>query len=145
MSTDEKYMSLALHEAQLAYDQGEIPVGCIIVADGQVIGRGHNLTQRLHDVTAHAEMQAITAAANSVGGKYLPEATLYVTVEPCLMCAGAIGWAQISRIVYGCDDSRRGYRSLTAASPFHPRATAIGGVLADECAALMIDFFKKLW
>lgn len=134
---------MALAEARRAFAADEIPIGAVIVADDRVIGRGHNLTETLRDVTAHAEMQAITAAANSVGGKYLPEATLYVTVEPCLMCAGAIGWAQISRIVYGCDDSRRGYRSLTAASPFHPRATAIGGVLADECAALMIDFFKK--
>ncbi len=140
---DEYYMRMALAEARRAFAADEIPIGAVIVADDRVIGRGHNLTETLCDVTAHAEMQAITAAANSVGGKYLPEATLYVTVEPCLMCAGAIGWAQISRIVYGCDDSRRGYRSLTAASPFHPRATAIGGVLADECAALMIDFFKK--
>lgn len=134
---------MALAEARRAFAADEIPIGAVIVADDRVIGRGHNLTETLRDVTAHAEMQAITAAANSVGGKYLPDATLYVTVEPCLMCAGAIGWAQISRIVYGCDDSRRGYRSLTTASPFHPRATAIGGVLADECAALMIDFFKK--
>ncbi|MGM9872342.1 MAG: nucleoside deaminase [Muribaculaceae bacterium] len=140
---DEYYMRMALAEARRAFAADEIPIGAVIVADDRVIGRGHNLTETLRDVTAHAEMQAITAAANSVGGKYLPEATLYVTVEPCLMCAGAIGWAQISRIVYGCDDSRRGYRSLTAASPFHPRASAIGGVLADECAALMIDFFKK--
>lgn len=140
---DEYYMRMALAEARRAFAADEIPIGAVIVADDRVIGRGHNLTETLRDVTAHAEMQAITAAANSVGGKYLPEATLYVTVEPCLMCAGAIGWAQISRIVYGCDDSRRGYRILTAASPFHPRATAIGGVLADECAALMIDFFKK--
>lgn len=140
---DEYYMRMAIAEARRAFAADEIPIGAVIVADDRVIGRGHNLTETLRDVTAHAEMQAITAAANSVGGKYLPEATLYVTVEPCLMCAGAIGWAQISRIVYGCDDSRRGYRSLTAASPFHPRATAIGGVLADECAALMIDFFKK--
>lgn len=140
---DEYYMRMALAEARRAFAADEIPIGAVIVADDRVIGRGHNLTETLRDVTAHAEMQAITAAANSVGGKYLPDATLYVTVEPCLMCAGAIGWAQISRIVYGCDDSRRGYRSLTAASPFHPRATAIGGVLADECAALMIDFFKK--
>ena len=140
---DEYYMRMALAEARRAFAADEIPIGAVIVADDRVIGRGHNLTETLRDVTAHAEMQAITAAANSVGGKYLPEATLYVTVEPCLMCAGAIGWAQISRIVYGCDDSRRGYRSLTAASPFRPRATAIGGVLADECAALMIDFFKK--
>ena len=140
---DEYYMRMALAEARRAFAADEIPIGAVIVADDRVIGRGHNLTETLRDVTAHAEMQAITAAANCVGGKYLPEATLYVTVEPCLMCAGAIGWAQISRIVYGCDDSRRGYRSLTAASPFHPRATAIGGVLADECAALMIDFFKK--
>lgn len=140
---DEYYMRMALAEARRAFAADEIPIGAVIVADDRVIGRGHNLTETLRDVTAHAEMQAITAAANSVGGKYLPEATLYVTVEPCLMCAGAIGWAQISRIVYGCDDSRRGYRSLTAASPFHPRATAIGGILADECAALMIDFFKK--
>lgn len=139
---DTYYMRMALAEARRAFAADEIPIGAVVVANDRVIGRGHNLTETLRDVTAHAEMQAITAAANSVGGKYLADATLYVTVEPCLMCAGAIAWAQISRIVYGCDDARRGYRSLTTASPFHPRAVVIGGVLADECAALMVEFFK---
>ena len=133
MSTDEKYMSLALHEAQLAYDQGEIPVGCIIVADGQVIGRGHNLTQRLHDVTAHAEMQAITAATETLNGKYLQGCTLYVTVEPCIMCAGAIGWAQVSRLVYGADDPKRGYATF-APQALHPKCTVTAGMLAEEYA-----------
>ena len=142
MSTDEKYMSLALHEAQLAYDQGEIPVGCIIVADGQVIGRGHNLTQRLHDVTAHAEMQAITAAANALGGKYLQDCTMYVTVEPCPMCAGALGWSQIARIVYGAPDEKRGYRQY-APKALHPKTEVTNGVLAGECQELMQDFFKR--
>lgn len=141
MSTDEKYMSLALHEAQLAYDQGEIPVGCIIVADGQVIGRGHNLTQRLHDVTAHAEMQAITAATETLNGKYLQGCTLYVTVEPCIMCAGAIGWAQVSRLVYGTADPKRGYATF-APQALHPKCTVTAGVLAEDCQALMQQFFQ---
>ena len=141
-SDDEKYMSLALSEAQKALAQDEIPIGCVIVSQNQIIGRGHNLTETLEDVTAHAEMQAITAAAQTVGGKYLPDATLYVTVEPCPMCAGAIGWAQISRIVYGAADPKRGY-SLYAPRVFHPKATVTAGVLEPECRALIQEFFKS--
>lgn len=143
MTDDEHYMRMALTEAREAYDSGEVPVGAVIVApDGRVVGRGHNLTETLNDVTAHAEMQAITAAAQSLGGKYLQKCTLYVTVEPCLMCAGAIGWSQLPKIVYGASDSKRGYSRFTA-SPFHPKATVVAGVLADECGALMTDFFAS--
>lgn len=137
------YMRQAIAEARRAAARDEIPVGAVVVAGDRIIGRGHNLTECLGDVTAHAEMQAITAAANTRGGKYLDDATLYVTLEPCLMCAGAIGWSQIRRIVIGAADERRGYSTLTKASPFHPRAEVVTGVLADECAALMIEFFKK--
>ena len=141
-STDDRFMRLALAEAQKALAADEIPVGCVIVSQGQVIGRGHNLTETLSDVTAHAEMQAITAAAQTVGGKYLPDATLYVTVEPCPMCAGAIGWAQINRIVYGAPDPKRGY-STYAPRAFHPKATVTAGVLEDECRTLMQNFFMR--
>ena len=140
MSTDEKYMRMALHEAQLAYEQGEIPVGCVIVANDRIIGRGHNLTQMLRDVTAHAEMQAITAASEALNGKYLQGCTLYVTVEPCVMCAGAIGWAQVSRLVYGAPDPKRGYATF-APQALHPKCTVTTGVLDDECQALMQQFF----
>ncbi len=140
-SDDERYMSLALDEARKALAADEIPIGCVIVSQNQIIGRGHNLTETLADVTAHAEIQAITAAAQTLGGKYMPEATLYVTVEPCAMCAGAIGWAQISRIVYGAPDPKRGY-ALYAPRAFHPKATVTAGVLADECRALIQEFFK---
>ena len=139
--TDEKFMRLALNEAQKALSANEIPIGCVIVSQGQVIGRGHNLTETLEDVTAHAEIQAITAAAQTVGGKYLPDATLYVTVEPCAMCAGAIGWAQISRIVYGAADPKRGYQTY-APRAFHPKATVTAGVLENECRGLIQEFFK---
>ena len=141
LADDERYMSLALAEARKALAANEIPIGCVIVSQDQIIGRGHNLTETLEDVTAHAEMQAITAATQTVGGKYLPDATLYVTVEPCPMCAGAIGWAQISRIVYGAPDSKRGYTTY-APRAFHPKATVTAGVLEDECRALMQEFFK---
>lgn len=140
---DNYYMGLALDEARKAMEAGEVPVGAVVVAGGRVAGRGHNLTERLGDVTAHAEMQAITAAANSLGGKYLDDATLYVTLEPCLMCAGAIGWSQLRRIVIGASDPRRGYSTLTKASPFHPRATVVTGVRSDECSDLIVKFFKK--
>lgn len=140
---DNYYMGLALDEARKAMEAGEVPVGAVVVAGGRVAGRGHNLTERLGDVTAHAEMQAITAAANSLGGKYLDDATLYVTLEPCLMCAGAIGWSQLRRIVIGAADPRRGYSTLTKASPFHPRATVVAGVRADECSDLIVKFFKN--
>lgn len=140
MTDDERYMTLALHEAQLAFQQGEVPVGCVIVSDGQIIGRGHNLTETLQDVTAHAEIQAITAAAQTLGAKYIPGATLYVTVEPCVMCAGAIGWAQISRVVYGCADPKRGF-CLLAPKALHPKATVASGVLQAECQQLIQSFF----
>lgn len=140
---DNYYMGLALDEARKAMEAGEVPVGAVVVTGGRVAGRGHNLTERLGDVTAHAEMQAITAAANSLGGKYLDDATLYVTLEPCLMCAGAIGWSQLRRIVIGAPDPRRGYSTLTKASPFHPRATVVTGVRADECSDLIVKFFKN--
>ena len=139
---DEQFMRKALVEAQAAFDEGEIPVGAIVVCRGRIISCAHNLTETLTDVTAHAEMQAITAAANALGGKYLTDCTLYVTVEPCPMCAGAIGWAQIPRIVYGAPDEKRGYRRF-APDVLHPKATAIGGVLEEECRTLMQEFFKK--
>ena len=141
-AADEKYMRLALMEAEKAMEEGEIPIGCVVVSEGQIIGRGHNLTETLEDVTAHAEMQAITAAAQTVGGKYLPEATLYVTVEPCPMCAGAIGWAQISRIVYGAPDPKRGY-TMYAPKVLHPKAKVTAGVLEDECRTLIQEFFRN--
>lgn len=142
MEVDEKYMSLALHEAQKALSEGEVPVGCIIVSEGQIVGRGHNLTETLRDVTAHAEIQAITAASQTLGGKYLTDCTLYVTVEPCVMCAGAIGWAQIKRVVYGCSDEKRGY-SRFAPEAFHPKTSVESGVLEDDCRQMMQEFFSK--
>lgn len=137
-------MRLALDEARMALEADEVPIGAVVVSPrGMVIGRGHNLTESLCDVSAHAEMQALTAAAATLGGKYLQGCTLYVTVEPCLMCAGAIGWAQVGRVVYGASDPKRGYRSfLPSRSPFHPKATVSEGVLADECAGLVRTFFK---
>jgi len=142
LPSDERFMRLALAEAHKALAANEIPIGCVIVSNNQIIGRGHNLTETLEDVTAHAEIQAITAAAQTVGGKYLPDATLYVTVEPCPMCAGAIGWAQISRIVYGAPDPKRGYATY-APRVFHPKATVTAGVLEAECRALIQEFFKS--
>jgi tRNA(adenine34) deaminase len=139
---DERWMRMALKEAELARDMGEIPIGAVVVCKGVVLGKGHNLTESLGDVTAHAEIQAITAAAQSLGGKYLTDCTLYVTVEPCLMCAGAIGWAQIPRIVIGAPDAKRGYSTMVMRKPFHPRATVVEGVLADESIALMQSFFQ---
>lgn len=139
---DEQYMHKALAEAEQAYREGEIPVGAVIVCNNRIISRAHNLTETLHDVTAHAEMQAITAAADALGGKYLTGCTLYVTVEPCTMCAGAIGWAQISRIVYGAPDDKRGYH-LTAPDAFHPKATVTAGILENECRDLMQRFFRE--
>lgn len=139
---DEKFMRMALQEAQQAFDADEIPVGAVVVSGGRIIARAHNLTEMLCDVTAHAEMQAITSAANNLGGKYLTDCTLYVTLEPCVMCAGAIGWAQVSRLVYGASDPRRGYSKL-APEALHPKAQVLSGVLADECQALVQDFFRK--
>lgn len=141
-AADERFMRMALEEARLAELDGEVPIGAVIVCNGRVIGRGHNLTETLTDVTAHAEMQAITAAAQTLGGKYLPECTLYVTVEPCLMCAGALGWSQIGRVVYGTGDSKRGYSTFTD-SPFHPRTKVQKGLLANECAELITSFFSR--
>lgn len=139
---DEEFMRKALLEAQQAFDEDEIPIGSVIVCQGKIISRAHNLTELLHDVTAHAEMQAITSGANLLGGKYLKDCTLYVTVEPCVMCAGAIGWAQISRVVYGAADEKRGY-SKYAPNALHPKTTVTPGVLEDECKALMQDFFQR--
>lgn len=139
---DEQFMRRALEEARSAAEADEVPIGAVVVSPkGAIIGRGHNLTEALNDVTAHAEMQAITAAATRLGGKYLTGCTLYVTVEPCAMCAGAIGWAQISRIVYGAPDPKRGYRVFSARPPFQPRARVEGGLLADEATALLRSFF----
>lgn len=141
-SSDERFMRLALAQAQEAFDRDEVPIGAVIVCQGKVVARGHNLTETLTDVTAHAEMQAITSAASFLGGKYLTQCTLYVTVEPCLMCAGALGWSQISRVVYGASDDKRGYHTYCD-SPFHKKTEVVGGVLAEECSKLMTDFFKK--
>ena len=138
---DNHYMRQALQEAKLAYEEGEIPVGAVIVCRDRIIARAHNLTERLTDVTAHAEMQAITAAAEYMGGKYLTDCTLYVTVEPCIMCAGALGWAQIHRIVFGAADEKRGYRRF-APEALHPRTEVTSGVMEEECASLMKEFFR---
>lgn len=140
--TDQEYMQKALIEAKQAFEEGEVPVGAVIVCRDRIIARAHNLTERLTDVTAHAEMQAITAAANALGGKYLTDCTLYVTVEPCVMCAGALAWAQLSRIVYGASDPKRGF-SVFAPDALHPRTEVTRGVLAEECANLMKDFFQR--
>ncbi len=139
---DEKYMRLALLEAEKAFAADEIPVGCIIVCEDQIIGRGHNLTETLQDVTAHAEMQAITAATQTLGGKYLQGCTLYVTVEPCVMCAGAIGWAQVSRLVFGAVDEKRGYQRF-APHALHPKCQVTQGILEPDCRTLMQTFFQQ--
>ncbi|EGN57338.1 tRNA-specific adenosine deaminase [Hallella multisaccharivorax DSM 17128] len=139
---DEYFMRLAISEAQAAYEEGEIPVGAVIVANGRVIARAHNQTETLHDVTAHAEMLAITSAASMLGGKYLNGCTLYVTVEPCVMCAGALGWAQLSRIVFGAPDEKRGY-STFAPKALHPKTKVTRGVLEKDCKALMQSFFAS--
>ncbi len=139
--TDEYFMKKALHEAEMAFEKDEIPVGALIVIDNKVIARGHNLTEMLNDVTAHAEMQAITAAANFLGGKYLTGCTLYVTLEPCQMCAGALYWSQISKIVYGASDENRGFEKM--GTQLHPKTTVVRGVLADEASELMKRFFAE--
>lgn len=146
VGTDEFYMRMALTEAQEAFDEGEIPIGAVIVVNGKIIARAHNRTEALNDVTAHAEMQAITSAAEYLGGKYLPDCTLYVTVEPCPMCAGALGWSQIGKIVYGAPDTKRGFFSYynPSKSPIHPKTVITGGVLEEECREMMQTFFKKL-
>ena len=141
MADDVFYMKKALEEARRAYDEDEIPVGAVVVCNDRIIARAHNLTETLTDVTAHAEMQVITAAAGVLGGKYLNECTLYVTLEPCVMCAGAIGWSQMKRVVYGASDEKRGYTKFAPQS-LHPRTEVTSGVLADEAITLMTDFFK---
>ena len=142
MKDDIYFMRIALDEAHIGYEKDEIPVGAVIVASNRIIARAHNLCETLNDVTAHAEMQAITSAASYIGGKYLNECTIYVTLEPCLMCAGALYWAQIARVVYGAGDIKRGF-SLNPTSPLHPATTVTSGILEKECAALLSDFFKK--
>ena len=141
IKADEQFMMKAIAEAEESARVGEIPIGAVVVCRGRVISRAHNLTETLCDVTAHAEMQAITAAANALGGKYLTECTLYVTVEPCVMCAGAIGWAQIPRVVFGAYDEKRGFRKY-APKAMHPKAVVVGGVLEEQCASLMTNFFE---
>lgn len=139
---DEYFMKKALDEAKAAFSRDEVPVGAVVVCKDRIIARAHNLVETLTDVTAHAEMQAVTAAANHLGGKYLNECTLYVTVEPCTMCAGALGWAQLGRLVYGASDPKRGF-SVYAPEALHPKTEVTAGVMEEECAALMKDFFKK--
>lgn len=142
--TDEYYMMQALKEAKKAFDDGEIPVGAIVVVNGKIIAHGQNMVEKLNDATAHAEMIALTSASNLLGSKYLPDAILYVTVEPCLMCAGAIYWSKIGKIVYGADDIKNGYKKTAGSNwPFHPKTELIRGVLKEECALLMKDFFKN--
>jgi len=142
--TDEYFMMQAIKEAKKALADEEIPIGAVVVMNEKVIARGYNMTERLNDPTAHAEMIALTSAFNLLGSKYLPEATLYVTVEPCLMCAGAIYWSKIGKIIYGADDEKNGYKRITASNwPFHPKTELIRGVMKDECAKLMKDFFKS--
>lgn len=140
---DEKYMRMAIDEALKALNKKEVPIGAIVVAGDRVIGRGHNLVETLMDATAHAEMQAITAAMSTLGGKYLNDCTLYVTVEPCVMCGGALAWSQIGRVVYGAGDDKRGY-STYSERIMHPRTEVVSGVLKDECEALMQQFFSSL-
>ncbi len=141
LKQDVYFMSKAIEQARMAFTDGEIPVGAVVVCHGKIIARAHNLTETLHDITAHAEMQAITSAADQLGGKYLKGCTLYVTVEPCVMCAGALAWSQIDRIVFGASDVKRGYK-LLAPGVIHPKTQVTGGVLEEECRQLMQDFFK---
>ena len=142
MADDNFYMKQALQEAKCAFEEDEIPVGAVIVCSDRIIARAHNLTERLSDVTAHAEMQAITAASEYLGGKYLTDCTLYVTVEPCTMCAGALGWSQIGRVVYGAEDEKRGFRKF-APQALHPKTQLVSGVMEEECASLMKEFFQR--
>lgn len=142
MEENEKYMKDALREALCAESEGEVPIGAVIVCRGRIIAKGHNMTERLNDPTAHAEMIAITAATEAMGGKYLSDCTLYVTVEPCPMCAGALAWSQIGKVVYGAIDPKRGF-SLFSPSLMHPKTEVVAGVLADECGGLVTEFFRK--
>ncbi|AZI21889.1 nucleoside deaminase [Chryseobacterium taklimakanense] len=141
MFTDEYFMKMALQEAEAAFEKDEVPVGCIIVSSNRVIARSHNLTETLNDVTAHAEMQAITSAANFLGGKYLQNCTIYITLEPCVMCAGALNWSQISKVVIGARDEQRGFinKNLT----LHPKTEVVTGILANECSQIVLDFFRS--
>ncbi len=141
MFTDEYFMKIALQEAQTAFEEDEIPVGCIIVFDNRIIARAHNLTEKLTDVTAHAEMQAITSAANFLGGKYLQNCTMYVTLEPCVMCAGALNWSQISKVVIGARDEKRGF--INKGLSLHPKTEVVSGIMEMECSSLILDFFKN--
>jgi tRNA(adenine34) deaminase len=142
--TDEYFMKQALKEAQIAYEEGEVPVGAVVVIDDKLVARGHNMTEKLNDPTAHAEMIALTSAFSHIGAKYLPGATLYVTVEPCLMCAGALYWSKVKRIVWGTDDEKNGHQRITKdESPFHQKAEVSKGVLKEDCARLMKDFFAS--
>jgi tRNA(adenine34) deaminase len=142
--TDEYYMMQALKEARRAYDDGEIPIGAVIVLNERIIARGHNQTERLNDPTAHAEIIALTSAFNHLGSKYLPDAIIYVTIEPCLMCAGALYWSKIKRVVYGAQDDKNGYRKTTGVNwPFHPKTELVHGILKDECGELMKSFFRN--
>jgi tRNA(adenine34) deaminase len=140
--SDEYFMRIALQEANKAFDAAEVPVGAVVVCQNKIIGKGHNLTEKLNDVTAHAEMQAITAAANYLGGKYLTECTLYVTLEPCVMCAGALFWSQIGKVVFGATDAKRGYRKIGPL--LHPKTEMKEGILSEECSELLQLFFRKL-
>lgn len=143
LNSSEKFMREALKEAHKAESEGEIPIGAVVVCEGRIIARAHNLTETLHDPTAHAEMLALTAATNFLGGKYLQGCTIYVTVEPCPMCAAALGWAQVGKVVYGADDPKRGY-SLYSPSLFHPKTAIEKGLLAEECSSIMTEFFRKI-
>ncbi len=140
--SDEYFMQQALKEAHLAFEKGEVPVGAVVVVNSQIIGRGHNQVELLKDPTAHAEMIALTAAFQYIGAKYLPDATLYVTVEPCVMCAGALYWSKVGRIVWGANDEKNGHRRITQQSPFHPKTEILSGILQEPCARLMKEFFK---
>ena len=140
--TDEYFMKMALKEAERAFEEDEVPVGAVVVINNKIISRGYNMVEKLKDPTAHAEIIALTSAFNSIGSKYLPDATLYVTVEPCLMCAGALYWNKIGHIVFGAYDEKNSYRRVTEKNPFHPATTIEGGILQEECASLMQTFFK---
>ncbi|MFI3317328.1 MAG: nucleoside deaminase [Rikenellaceae bacterium] len=142
-ASDKKYMALAISQARMALNEGEVPIGAVVVVGDTIIGRGHNLVETLCDATAHAEMQAITAATSTLGGKYLSEATLYVTVEPCAMCAGAIAWSQLGAVVWGADDPKRGFRHYSS-QILHPKTKVRSGVMKEECEELMLSFFTKL-
>jgi tRNA(adenine34) deaminase len=142
--TDEYYMNLAYKEAKKAFDDAEVPVGAVVVLNGQVIARGYNQVERLNDSTAHGEIIALTSAFNYLGSKYLPEASIYITVEPCLMCAGALYWSKISRIIWAANDEKNGHKRITEPNwPFHPKTEIVTGIMKEECAALMKDFFKS--